>query len=91
MAGNRVVDYPAIEQFLCGVISDHVPDQPGLYLYFPDYKDEFSETPPVHLVEIRTDPKEGFLIADSDAWYTFFPLDLVQTYMPGIWTRPITF
>ena len=84
------MDMHAIEKFLCGVIAENAPDKPGLYLYFPDYKDEFSDMPPVQLVEVRAEPDAGFLLADSDAWYTYFPVDLIQTYMPGIWTRPIT-
>jgi len=69
------------------------PTSPGLYLYFRK-KDKHNLYPPVDLVAVREQTEENgqkYLIADSDSWITYFPVEDVKREYPGKWSSKIYF
>lgn len=68
-----------------GEWSDKVPSEEGLYLFIRE-EQESPDYPFVDLVELTF--QFGQLIADSDYWITYFPIEMVGK---GKWSKKIKF
>ena len=71
------------------------PTSPGLYLYFRKKEKRSLGLPfDVDLVAVREETGENgqkYLIADSDSWITYFPVEDVKREYPGKWSSKICF
>lgn len=77
----------AISQFMCGRIASSIPQKEGLYLYIKDYEhvnEDLYDNPQVCVVEVRW--YMDTLIADSDSFFTYLPVEMVDKEIPGLWT-----
>ena len=87
------MELEALREFVNPYLTNNTPIKPGLYLFLEDAEisDKLSYSYPlVSLVEIRF--YRNILIADSDDWETYIPLDDVKSIIgTGRWSTKINF
>ena len=83
------MELTAIERFICGSIASSMPEDEGLYLYMmvPSEPD-FEDYPHVCVVEVQW--YKNTLMADSDSFFTYMPVEMVGREIPGLWSVKLT-
>ena len=70
-------------------LTEELPSIPGLYLYVKEEQDSLYYY--VDFVNVNFRKDLNCLVADSNTWYTYFPVHHVEKEVgPGKWTKQIT-
>lgn len=80
------MDIKALNEFVIPYLVPDIPTEPGLYLYLRNNQKGSNK---VDIVEIRLE--KGFLIAESDNWDSYLPVNAITKYYPGKWSKKIYF